>query len=64
MDKYLELIYKMTDMTYQDKKNLEEFLDQLNRKYDISGIQDLDKVNEMQIDNITIENIEDLLEIK
>lgn len=53
----------MTDMTKEDKKNLNEFLDQLEEKYDINSPEDIDKVNEITIDNINFESIQDLAEI-
>lgn len=53
----------MTDMTREDKKNLNEFLDQLDEKYDINSPEDIDKVNEITIDNINFESIQDLAEI-
>lgn len=64
MNKYIELMYRMTDMTEEDKENLSKFLDQLDEKYDINSIEDIDKINELSIDDITINSIEDLLEIK
>lgn len=64
MRKYVELLYRMTDMTRRDKQKLNEFLDQLDEKYDINSPEDIEKVNNITIENITIENIQDLADIK
>lgn len=53
----------MTDMTRKDKQKLNEFLDQLDEKYNINSPEDIEKVNNITIENITIENIQDLADI-
>lgn len=63
MRKYVELLYRMTDMTRKDKQKLNEFLDQLDEKYNINSPEDIEKVNNITIENITIENIQDLADI-
>lgn len=63
MREFITLIAKLTGMSDEDKKKLESLFQQIEEEYDIGSINDIDKINEITRDDISIENVEDLLKI-
>lgn len=59
----IKILARITKMSKEDQQNLNDLLDQIEEKYGIEDMNDLDAINEITRDDLTINNIEDLLEV-